>query len=423
MNFATHYFSRYKALPTFFSDIPNERLGIVVIIPCIDDAFIFSTLDSLESADTINSKIEVIVNVNSGETASQEILEVNRTIYNELRQKVDAGFYKNFSLLPILVEGTPRKKAGVGLARKTAMDEAVRRFAAINRSDGLIVSLDADSLVARSYFKEIENILINNPAGCFTLQFQHDYDIAVYPQDVIYSCKLYEMYLRYYRLALKTFNFPFAIHTIGSCFAIRAETYVKLGGMTSRQGGEDFYFLQKAVKMHPVYEVCNPIVFPSPRVSNRVPFGTGPSIRNILEKGSYCVYDFRLFGLLKTFYELFPSMEREDVKKDIPAEIMNYIGSDAFDGILSECRKYSSSSKAFIKRMYDNFDAFFIVKFLNTFNDSNDYPPINVLEAARILLSYYTDVVTDFNAKLGNTQHISGTDFLYEQITKLDISF
>ena len=407
MDFATHYFTRYPALHSFFDDKPDEKLGIVVIIPCIDDDFIFSTLDSLEDTDAITSKIEVIVNVNSGEITPQEIVERNRLIYNGLKQKADAGFYKKISLLPILVEGTPRKKAGVGYARKTAMDEAVRRFAAINKADGLIVSLDADSLVSKDYFKEIEDLLKNNPAGCFTFQFQHHYDIDVYPQNVIDSCKLYEIYLRYYRLALKTFNFPFAIHTIGSCFAIRADAYVKLGGMTSRQGGEDFYFLQKAVKMHPVYEVRKPIVFPSPRVSNRVPFGTGPSVRNILEKGSYYVYDFKLFGILKAFYELFPAMEKEDMKKDVPVEIMNYIGLETYNKILSECRQYSSSPKAFVKRMYDNFDAFFIVKFLNTFNNSSDYPPIDVLEAGEILLRYHK---------------VPEIHDIYEQIYLLDLS-
>ena len=450
MNFADYYFTRYKALPPFFDDSPNEKLGIVVIIPCIDDEFIFSTLDSLESANAINAKIEVIVNVNSGETTPQEIVERNRVVFDGLKEKSEAGYYKNFSLLPILVEGTVRKKAGVGFARKTAMDEAVRRFAAINNPDGLIVSLDADSLVAKSYFQEIEKALYKNPARCFTFQFKHNYDVEAYPEDVISACKLYEIYLRYYRLALKTFEFPFAIHTIGSCFAIRAEAYIKLGGMTTRQGGEDFYFLQKAVKMHPVYEIREPIVFPSPRVSNRVPFGTGPSVRNILEQGAYSVYNFKLFGLLKTFYGLFTDMWNyypenftqghlvtkednsamgEDVTAGIPEEIMNYIGSSTFNEILSECRKYSSSPKTFVKRMYDNYDAFFIVKFLNSFNNSSDYPPVNVVEAGNIILNYYSQYTVGVSVLPEECTHDKAEkclsfcelNDLYEAIFKLDI--
>jgi hypothetical protein len=407
-NFATHYFTRYKALPPFFHDKPDEELGIVVILPCIDDDFIFRTLDSLECAKAIQRKIEVIVHVNSGEKTPFKTVEKNRRIFDRLEQEAGTGFYKRFRLLPILTEGTAKKKAGVGFARKTAMDEAVRRFAAVNNPEGLIVSLDADTFVAENYFQEIDRVLIESKATCFTFQFQHDYDVKCYPPEVINACRLYEIYLRYYRLALKTFDFPFAIHTIGSCFAIRADAYLKLGGMTPRQGGEDFYFLQKAVKMNPVYEVKSPIVFPSPRVSNRVPFGTGPSVRNIIEKGGYSVYNFELFMLLKAFYRLFPAMEHGDLKEQIPPEIMRYIGDDAFDGILAECRNYSSTSKSFVKRMYANFDAFFIVKFLNTFNNSITYPPTDVMEAGRILLEHYG---------------VNGQNDIYEEIRLLDIHY
>jgi hypothetical protein len=177
--------------------------------------------------------------------------------------------------------------------------------------------------------------------------------------------------------------------------------------MSPRQGGEDFYFLQKAVKMHPVHEVRTPIVFPSPRISNRVPFGTGPSVGQIVGKGRYEVYNFELFGLLKDFYKLFPAMEHSDRTDYIPSVILEYIGIHTFEKILAECRRYSSSLNSFIKRMYDHFDAFFIVKFLNSFNQSEIYPLIDVIEAAKAVLHYY-GVLT--------------TDNIYEQIMYHDIN-
>jgi hypothetical protein len=405
MNFAEHYFERYKSLKPFFLDSPDPLLNIIVTIPCYDDEHIFRTLESLESAYPVNSKIEVIVNVNSGEQTSEGIVAKNKEIYNELKDKADTGYYKNFRLLPILVENTVKKRAGVGFARKTAMDEAVRRFDMVNKPEGLIVSLDADSLVSKKYFQVTEDIMLNNAASCFTFQFRHNFDTNHYSQQETDACRLYEMYLRYFRLALKSFGFPFAVHTIGSCFAIRAIDYIKLGGMTIRQGGEDFYFLQKAVKMAPVYEVKEELVYPSPRISHRVPFGTGPSVRNIIETGRYKVYNFKLFPLLKSFYALFPDMYTGDFKDKIPDKLLLFTGDKPFDDIINECRKYSSSLKSFTRRMYDKFDAFFIVKFLNSLNGSSDYPPVDVEAAAKELLSYYgINKITD----------------LYRQITELD---
>jgi hypothetical protein len=142
--------------------------------------------------------------------------------------------------------------------------------------------------------------------------------------------------------------------------------------------------------MQPVYEVREQIVFPSPRISNRVPFGTGPSVGNIIKNGGrYLVYNFGLFGLLKSFYELFPAMLNGNLQAAVPVEIISHIGEAEFQHILAECRKYSSTLKAFIKRMYDNFDAFFVVKFLNTFDKNSDYPPVDILEASKILLKHY----------------------------------
>lgn len=391
MNFATPYFARYKALPSFFFDQPDENIKIIVMIPCYDDEFIFETLTSLDKANRIASKFEVLVVVNSGERTPTEIIERNKSIYNRLLQQSIMAHYKNFRLLPVLVEGTVKKKAGVGFARKVGMDEAVRRFAAIDNPEGLIVSLDADTLVAPDYFQVVEKAS-KREETCFTFQFQHYFDEENYTQNEIHACKLYEIYLRYYRLALKTLDVPFAIHTIGSCFAIRAGVYTKLGGMPVRQAGEDFYFLQKAVKMNAVCELKESIVYPSPRISERVPFGTGASVRNIVAEKTYCVYNFELFGLLKSFYELFPVLKHTNVQDKIPVEIINFIGLTTFNDLLDECRKYSSSSKTFLKRMYDKFDAFFIVKFLNSPDHKKAFPPVDILEAGNALLRYYGKV-------------------------------
>ena len=425
MNFATSYFTRYKSLPPFFAERPEEDLKIVVVIPCYDDEWVFETLHALDKAYPVQSKIEAIVVVNSGEMTPVEVVERNRTIFNQLQQRAQDAYYTHFRLLPIWVEGTVRKKAGVGFARKVGMDEAVRRFAAINRPYGLIVSLDADTLVADNYLQVIEKAYNNKSAHCFTFQFQHCFDPDRYSDDEIRACKLYEIYLRYYRLALKMLKVPYAIHTIGSCFAVRAEAYIKLGGMPVRQAGEDFYFLQKAVKMHPVCEISERIVFPAPRLSERVPFGTSVSIRKIILNGHYDVYNFELFKRLKLFYDLFPAMEQEDVQADLPCEIMEFIGRNEWIDSLAECRKYSSSSYAFLKRMYDKFDGFFIIKFLNSFDENSAFPPIDVREAAQKLIETPSNSLEggEYSPPSEGSGEASGEtlDNLYKQLLSLDI--
>ena len=100
-------------------------------------------------------------------------------------------------------------------------------------------------------------------------------------------------------------------------------------------------------------------------------------------------------------------MAYEDMSAQIPSVITDYLGVHTFDSILAECKNYSSTSKAFVKRMLYHFDAFFIVKFLNSFNRSEVYPLIDVSEAGRTILRYYG---------------IRETGDVYEQIAYLDMN-
>ena len=52
--------------------------------------------------------------------------------------------------------------------------------------------------------------------------------------------------------------------------------------MRVRKGGEDFYFLQAAAKTGRVVTGDRVLVHPSPRPSDRVPFGTGPAVRKLM---------------------------------------------------------------------------------------------------------------------------------------------
>lgn len=389
MNFAESYYKRYSVAPKIFNGNPRSDTGIIVVIPCYDDDFIFTTLRSLDSADRPPCSVEVIVVVNSSEDTEVAIVEKNRRIYASICEKKDS--YLNFALLPYIIEGVPHKIAGVGNARKVGMDEAVWRFATIENPRGVIVSLDADCLVAEDYFTEIYSRFYcakDHPNAC-TLQFRHNFDEKLYSKQEIDACRRYEMYLRYFRLAQKVAGIPQCLHTIGSCLAVMAETYALMGGMARRQAGEDFYFLQKLALQSKVASVDKPIVFPSPSVSERVPFGTGRSVKKIIETGSCKVYNFGLFLLLKDFYSAFSSLYDGD--SAVSSEIIEFVGEQKFKVLVDECRKNTSDCRSFVKRMFAKFDVFFMIRFLNSFSESKIYPPEEIEVAVVKLLEYYGD--------------------------------
>ncbi len=388
MSFAQNYFGRFKTGDKIFNTDPCSNTGIIVVIPCYNDSFIFETLNSLNEAKPASVKTEVIVIVNSGENTPEEIVNINRDIFEKLQVCQETEVYNNFKLLIHLIENTPKKFAGVGNARKTGMDEAVHRFNSIEKPDGIIISLDADCLVSKNYFESIENYYSQNKkSGACTLQFKHDFDTDKFDNNVIDACKLYEIYLRYFRLSLKFCEFPYPLHTIGSCFSVKAESYIKAGGMSQRQGGEDFYFLHKLAPMTTVGTISETLVFPSPRISDRVPFGTGPAVNKIINENQFLVYNFELFQILKKFYSNFESIydSKSNFLSAIPMEIIHFTDKNTLETTINECRQNTNNLSAFIKRLFSKFDAFFAIRFLNSFDTDSNFPPIDVITACTML--------------------------------------
>ncbi|MDL2261917.1 glycosyltransferase family 2 protein [Bacteroidales bacterium OttesenSCG-928-I21] len=412
MTFADKYFSRYQSYPQLFDDFAAANLDAIVVIPCYDDIHIFKTLASLRDSIKEGINVEVIVIINSGMQTSAIIIENNRKIFEELKILETSGGYK-FKLLVKNIENIPKKTAGVGNARKIGMDEAVRRFDSIEKPNGIIISLDADCLVDSNYLsKIITTFRTKNTTGVVTTQFKHDFNENLYSNEIIKACKLYEIYLRYFRISLRLTGFPYCFHTIGSCFAVTALSYIRVGGMSKRQGGEDFYFLHKLAPMTEILEIKHQIVFPSPRISDRVPFGTGPSVQNIINTGIYKVYNFKLFFILKEFYDNIKNLfiDAKTTASKLPHEIIEFIGEKKLLNIIDECKQNTKGSTNFIKRFYLNFDAFFIIKFLNSFDTNSSYPPQDIVEALGNFFQY---------TEISIENHEINT--IYDEIVKLDL--
>ncbi len=390
--FADRYIEKNIVYPPFIDAEVSSSVSMIVMIPCLNEAEIFRTLESLWSCEPISSSCEVIVAVNDSETSPTEVKYFNQETYLNLLSWKKNYDRANLILHPIYAPSVNVKHAGAGMARKIGMDEVVRRFNALNRPEGVMVSLDADCLVSANYLKEIESVFTGNKS-CFaaTLNFKHRIEeMADLKQKL--GIQLYEDYLHYYKNALDFAGFPDSIYTIGSAFAVRAGAYVMQGGMNRRQAGEDFYFLNKLTKLGKIAEINDAFVYPSARVSNRVPFGTGAAMTKWMnEDGDLTMtYNFGAFLDLKKLFEQVDSLFRMNPEfynkfiLSMPTSVQEYLHAINFETKLAEINRNSSSLLSFRKRFFQFFDAFIILRFLNLAHQKH-YPRQNLLEAIRQL--------------------------------------
>ena len=382
MSFADHYLENNALMPAFLESPPSGKLKIVVMIPSCNEPDIIDTINSLAECTKPQCDVEVIVVLNESVNAPAHVREMNEQSAKQLTNwNADAPF----SLHTIRPAPFPSKHAGVGWARKTGMDEAVRRFNMLNRPEGIIVSLDADTLVEKNYLIEIEKLFsVKKPPVGATIRFSHRID-ELTDEWQKRGISLYEKYLNYYRDALEYCGYPHAIHTVGSALAVRADAYIKQGGMNRRQAGEDFYFLHKLTQLGPLAELNSTCVYPSGRVSDRVPFGTGAAMSKWV-KGEDRIsktYNFRSFIDLKSFFELtgklYEGAKLSECKITTPVRC--FLNETTFEKTLDEILKNCSSFDAFNKRFFQKFNAFVIMRFQNISHANGDYEWQNLEEA------------------------------------------
>lgn len=373
---------------------PNNEIGIIVVIPCFREPDILQTLQSLNSCNLPIQKVEVIILINHSEIAFDEIKEYNLKTKTEIERWISENQNKYIQFYPVGPIELKKKWAGAGLARKSGMDEAVRRFNLLRKPNGKIVSLDADTLVDKNYFAEIENHFKQNPKNVgATISFKHQ--TAGLEQKQLDGIHLYEKYLEYYKAALHFTGYPYSMFTVGSAFTVTAEAYVKRGGMNRRQAGEDFYFLQNLVQLGTVGEITSTKVYPSARLSDRVPFGTGPILQKWMsgEEDLTETYNLQPFIDLKELFKIkekFYKIDESQFKKtvfDLPESIQQFIQQDKFWNELNDLNKNCSTLKTFQSRFFQKFNAFKILKYLN-FAHEIFYKKADLIEQLALLKMY-----------------------------------
>ncbi len=191
-------------------------------------------------------------------------------------------------------------KQGVGLARRIGGDVALALIAAGAVRSRWIHMTDADVMLPDDYFEATAGAPTDAVAA--TYRFWHE-DCGDPLIDT--ATGLYEVYLRYHRLGLLWAGSPYRWHTIGSTLAVTADAYAAVRGVPRRSAGEDFYLVDKLVKLGHLFEPETAPISIRARRSDRVPFGTGAATNTLTaglaDERPYCVYHPRIYALLRVW--------------------------------------------------------------------------------------------------------------------------
>ncbi len=374
MGFASTYLEERALFPQKIIEAPDKETGIIVVVPAYNEPGINKLLDSLAKCTEPECGSEVIIVINAPDDAPAESLENNRRTFNNIESWKSENKSCFFRLFAFISEHSSIKGWGVGLARKTGMDEAVRRFNAISRPDGVILNLDADCTVEKNYFLAVSRELLkkSDRTAC-SIYFEHPLSGIDYPEAIYKYITLYELHLRYYFQGLVYCSFPYVYHTMGSAIAVKALTYIKAGGMNRRRAGEDFYFIQKLVPAGGYFNLNSTVVYPSPRASSRVPFGTGASIGKLDadQSSTLLTYNIKAFKELGMLFKLVDTLfvcsveELASQYRALPKGLRSFIDENDWTKKTAEIKSNTSGLLSFRKRFFEWFNMFKIVKYLN----------------------------------------------------------
>jgi hypothetical protein len=405
MGFADTYFAKQDSFKPIIKTNPSDGLVMTVIIPSYKEPDLFNAIHSLASCDTLEGLVEIIIIINYSDQDQTEIINNSRRTYQEISDWIKSFSSEKILIHPILIERIPEKIAGVGTARKIGMDEALWRFHLLNKKDGIIVNFDADAVCTPDYLKAIEEYFKKNfDSPGASIYYEHKTEGDAFPEKVYRSIIKYELYLRYYILALRYSHMPWSYHTLGSSFAVKALDYMKQGGMNRRKAGEDFYFLHKIIPLGNYGEINSTCITLSPRPSDRVPFGTGAAVNRLIEDDcdDYYVYNVQSFIDLLEFNNAIPRFFKasdnviSNLTDSIPVSVLDYLRSQNYLEKIREINENCTTLDSFMRRFYSWINGFWVLKWLNTIH-ADTYKKESVRTCV-IKLMKMLDFETDYSA-------------------------
>jgi hypothetical protein len=273
---------------------------------------------------------------------------------------------------------TPEKGGGVGLARKLGLDRALSLIDYRSPARKLLFNLDADTWVEPCYLSAVRHFFEDQNVHAAVVSFSHRPEA-----DPVLAAAIccYEIFLIYYVLGLRFAGSPYAFHSIGSTMVCTPESYAAVRGMNRREAAEDFYFLNKIVKLCPVARIHTTTVYPSARPSRRVPFGTGQRMIRFLEgkQNEYLLYDPDVFLILKRWLETMAGGGRQETQSilTVAARIHPLLGSflelNRFQEVWPLIQRNHREPDALAKQFHVWFDGFKTLKLIHYLTEK-DFP-------------------------------------------------
>ena len=372
------YLERYAYPDKLVEEPVNPATKIIVTIPALRETQITRTLDSILNCSDPGCETEIIVFINAAKNCSASTRFINERALMELMDWISKSGSAFISFRVAMNNDLDPEEAGAGLARKIVMDDAVRRFSSISE-DGIIVCLDADCLVSENYLQSIWNYYTENPdATGANLYFEHPIDPGP-NRDAIID---YELHLRCLSLGLRNAGYPYYFHTVGSAMTVRSSVYQKQGGMNRRQAGEDFHFLHKVFPLGGYGVIPGATVYPSSRLSDRVPFGTGKAMISSKERKVLKTYNPRSYeGLTLLISKLEEIYEDPGRLQELPESTREGLNNTGFKKAFTESKSGTDSFPNFQKRFYGNYSGIKVIRFLHFLRD-HYHPDVPVSQAA-----------------------------------------
>ncbi|RDH45479.1 hypothetical protein [Zooshikella ganghwensis] len=370
--------------------IQTRQFKSVLVVPCFNETL--QSLERLLQPLNIEDSWLVVLVVNAPNNATSQQLASNHKLLNQLN--VDHKtclsslilfnqhwlYIVNRSTAPNLIPA----KSGVGLARKIGADIACRLIHQGIVRFPWIFSTDMDAVLPADYLEQvIEHPCAPNNCSAFIYNYQHLADA----HDLTVSQQLYDIRLRYYVLALRWAGSHYAFHTTGSLLAIHSEAYTKVRGFPCRNAGEDFYCLNKLAKVGKIISLRGQPITIDARLSDRVPFGTGPALHSISTlsepKKDYLYYNPECFDALKKLLSIFKTKKNltkdyfEKQLEQLPQEVTNALTTLKINQFKKHITQQKLEGDKLKEHFHHWFDGFKTLKLIHYLRD-NHFPSLTL---------------------------------------------